>query len=659
MNFMLPKFIEILIEFGLVFTLFAGFCFIGRWFLNIWGGAEAILKSSVSSIFNRFVIGLLVAVTLYSIVIAKGVTINILLIPLLFFLLKKRDKVEVVKAGKSAYQFPFNELAFIAFVCICILHLFPESEYKQADAFFYLKISESLNITGQENISHYYNILNPIFHGVEPYHYFELWITSFIIRITGGFFSSILVERFVTHGILMTGIITGLYYLLEQMFNRKISAVEKLFCWSLTFFLPNILNFFPFLYKVFITDFEGNFLERPNFRMIYLLLIPIIKELAVEKKFTIKAFAWLLILSIVSFKCTVVIIPSLILYALYCRYVLKQHMFSFYWLYLLIFIIAFTSFYYFFGVKKLPSLYNTNLPVFIITTIEGWKFISYSIVTSLLYLLLLATIFIIPFYIFNRSRLSAIKHLLQQLSPLIFMGIMGLLLARILYLKDNSYQFLFIAHIIVSLFVWLLIAKFLQNSSSKYWIAASLFLSVLCFIKVAAQPEALVDTFAQNGNFIYEGKNYSQDYIKEVKKYYKPNKKIIGGYLCDSSFYKTIYYSRRNPNVYFLPITYIVSKEVNGNIELCLSDSASINIETTNKINKEYLDNAVRRSLFYQFQKQHSSLTLEQVRLAFIKQYSLAYLIVTPNNIVDPGIKQKVIREIIDPSTGERFLFFR
>ncbi len=656
---MLVEFVEILIEFGLVFTLFTSFCFIGKWVLKVCGSAETISKPLISLVFKHFITGLLVAVTLYSIAIAKGVTINLLLVPLLILLLRKEGRVEAENDGKNAYQFSFTELAFIAFISICILHLFPESEYKQADAFFYLKISESLNLTGQENISHYYNSLNPIFHGAEPYHYFELWITSFIIRITENFFSSLLAERFVTHAILMTGIIAGLYDLLQQIFKRKVSAVEKMFCWSLFFFSPDILNLFPFLYKVFISNFEGNLLERPNFRIIYLLLIPIIKELAVEKRFTIKAFAWLLILSVVSFQCTVIILPALILYALYCRFVLQQQIFRLYWLYISIFIIAFTAFYYFFGVKKLPSLYNTNLASFIISTIKGWKFISFSIVASLLYLLLLAAIFIIPFLIFNRSRLFNIKPLLQHLSPLITIGIVGLLLARILYLKDNSYQFLFIAHIIASLFVWLLIAKFLQSRSAGYWIAASLFLSILCFVKVAAQPEALVNTFVQNGNIIYDGKNYSPGYIKEVKRYFKLNKKATGGYLGDSSFYKNIYYSRRNPNVYFLPITYIVSKEVNRNIELCLSDSASIIIGGKNKINKEYLDNAVQRSIFYQYQKQHPSFTLEQVRLAFINQYSLAYLIVTPNNIVDAAIMQAVKSEILDSSTGERLLILK
>lgn len=655
---MIAGFIEILIEFGFVFTLFTGFCFIGKWFLKVWSFAEAISKSSTSLVFKHFITGLLVTVTLYSIIVAKGVTINILLVPLLILLSKKKDTVEAVNDSKNTYHFSFIELAFIAFISICVLHLFPESEYKQADAFFYLKISESLNITEQENISHYYNSINPIFHGVEPYHYFELWITSSIIRITESFFSSILVERFVTHAILMTGIIAGLYDLLHQIFKRKISAVEKIFCWSLVFFSPDMLNFFPFLYKVFISNFEGNFLERPNFRIIYLLLIPIIKELAVEKKFTLKAFAWLFILSVVSFQCTVVILPALILYLLYCKHILKQEISKFYWLYIGIFIIAFAAFYYFFGVKKLPSLYNTNLHSFIISTIKGWKFISYSIVTSFLYLLLLTAIFIVPFYIFNSGKSIIIKPLLQQLSPLIIMGIVGLLLARILYLKDNSYQFLFIAHIIISLFVWLLIAKFLQSKSAGYWIGASLFFSILCFVKVAAQPEVLVDTFVQNGNFIYGGKKYSENYIKEVKKYFQSNKKILGGYICDSSFYKDIYYSRRNPNVYFLPITYIVSKEVNRNIELCLSDSASINIGATAKIDKEYLENAVQRSIFYQYQKQHPALTLEQVRLAFIKKHSLAYLIVTSNNIVGPLIQQEVKREILDPLTGERFLIF-
>ena len=652
--------LQVLIEFGIVYLFFYVFVFVGHFFLKSAAFQQASFNtSSYCRFFWSFIAGLFIVISLYSIAVTKGRTINVIVLPLLYFLYRKNEKdafSSKVKSPLTVRSFYFAEVGLVALLSIIILHLFPESEYKQADSFFYLKIVESLNLTGQENISHYNNVYSANFHGLEPYHHFEIWITAFIIRFTQGFFPSIHVERFITYGILITGSIVGLYYLVEEFIEQKISVAQKIFCWSLLFILPNLLGFFPWLYNIFISDFEGNLLERPNFRIIYLLFIPVLIELHKHRTLNKKALYLLLLLSIVSFKCTLVILPALLFYGIFLGFK-KDPLHRLIWLPLIVFSLAFAALYGLFPANKVPSIYGADFSTFLLQTLHGWKFILYSIVTSIIYIIILLALFLLPLYIVYRKDLFVdVKRLLSAFLPLIITGVIGLLMARILYLKDNAYQFLFITHILITLFIWLVYLVVLSHKSKpKFYVFASVFLSLVFLVKLVTGNEKPVDTFVQNGNYVYGGAKYSAAYLREVKDYFKLSNPSVGGYIADTNFYKNTYYSRRNPNVYFLPVTYIVASGRNRNFEFCLSDTAAINYQLENPLFKDYLQNAVNRSFFYQYRLKYSTLSYEQIIEKFITEFKLSYLVVTKDCQVG-NLKKMVKKEVIDPNTGERFL---
>ena len=167
--------------------------------------------------------------------------------------------------------------------------------------------------------------------------------------------------------------------------------------------------------------------------------------------------------------------------------------------------------------------------------------------------------------------------------------------------------------------------------------------------------EKQVNTFVQNGNYVYGGLKYSAGYLMEVKEYFKQSKPSVGGYIADTNFYKNTYYSRRNPNVYFLPVTYIVANDHNRNFEFCLSDTAAINYEVDNPLFKDYLHNAVNRSFFFQYRLKYPTFSYEQLVTKFITEYRLSYLVVTKDHALG-NVNKMVKKEIIDPNTGERFL---
>jgi hypothetical protein len=652
--------LEIIIESGIVYLFFFVFTVIGALILKAFSATSCRSNSSAdSSLFWSFLAGLFVVISLYSILITKGLTVNILVLPVLYFLLKQKlaaASIEDAKAVVLASKIPFLEVGFIVITSIVVLHLFPESEYKQADSFFYLKIAESLNATGQENVSHYNNLCSANFHGLEPYHYFEIWITAFITRFTESFVSSINVQRFVTYGILLTGIIIGLYQLVAEFTRQKISVVQKIFCWSLLFILPNFLGFFPWLYHLFISDFEGNLLERPNFRGIYLLLVPVIIELHRHRSLNKTSVYLLLLLGIVSFKCTLVIIPSMLLYGLWLIFK-KDRTHKIIWRPLLLFCVAFAALYMLFPANKTPSLYTADLSTFLLRTVHGFKFILFSITTSVIYIIILLSLLLLPLLItYKKSFIGFFKALVRPYLLLFIMGVIGLLMARILFLKDNAYQFLFITHILVTLFAWLIYLTALsKKNSSRSYLFASVFLASSGLIRPIISTDQAVNTFVQNGSFVYGGAKYSATYINEVRKYFSQLKPAIGGYLADTGFYGSTYYSRRNPNVYFLPITYIIANDHNRNFEFCLSDTLAINYQVDNPLYKEYLRNATSRSFFYQYGLKYPTYTHDQIVEKFIADNHLSYIIVTKDYPLD-NLKRFVKKQLTDPNTGERFL---
>ena len=152
-------------------------------FLGIAGDEE---DNDYAGVFYRMLTGIITIVVVYAICKTSFKTINILIIPAAIFFLRKK------KAGAGISRiFPVPAPRLIAeafFLCVlfCLLFNFlPESEYKQKDSFFYLKIAETLNSTGQENLHHYYNLLDVRYHGVETYHYTELWLNAFQLNFTG------------------------------------------------------------------------------------------------------------------------------------------------------------------------------------------------------------------------------------------------------------------------------------------------------------------------------------------------------------------------------------------------------------------------------------------------------------------------------------------
>ncbi|TDH27810.1 hypothetical protein EXU57_04890 [Segetibacter sp. 3557_3] len=655
-------FTQLLTAFGVSYLLVLFFIAVGECLTRFFSHRAQRGDSVYAQMFYRFFTGLVFVVSCYSIVVASGRSINLVLVPLLFLFLHfhggpaQSGNPSTSKGPQYGSALP--ELGLIVFVSVLVLFIAPESEYKQADSFFYLKIAESLNQSGQENLSHYFNRYSSFFHGTEPYHYFDLWLTAIITRITGSFHPAVFAARYIGAAVLLSGTMLALYSLCAVLFHRGNRLLPKLFCWSLLFFMPNFLGLSSWLYQVFISDFEGSFLERPNFRVIYLVFIPVFIEVYRYKQLTIPAFCLLLMVSVFSFTCAVVIIPALVVYSVYLFINKNRHGRHIFWGSIL-FSVCYAGFYLLFPVRGLASIYDPGNSGLLHRTLQGWKFIIYAITMSGLYLMVIYLLFIGPLFLINKN---VLREVINRLKPgsfaLLLIIASGIVIARLLYQKDNAYQFLFISDIVVLLLIWISILLFASNYNNKLLLPAAIVFFGTWAVRALAEPQMFfVDTFRQNGNLVYEGRKYAAPYLDAVQRYFRTNRDVVGGYIADSTFYRSIHYSRRNPNVYFLPLTYIVSATVNKNFEFCLSSPEDILSGITYPLEAEYLNTAVNRSYYLNYKNTHKGLSKDQLLYNFIREHDLAYLIVTGNVQAGPAVLSLFRNQVSDPVTGEKFLY--
>lgn len=137
-------------------------------------------------IFMSICIGIIAIISAYAIATTSFKTINlfflILFIPLIF---KYRNHQQ--QANTKLKTIIASLIALCPFFCINLFkqtlgfHSLELSPY--LDANFYIDISNGLNLYGEEN---YYNSLNinKKYHGNTPYHYFELWMSALLSKIS-------------------------------------------------------------------------------------------------------------------------------------------------------------------------------------------------------------------------------------------------------------------------------------------------------------------------------------------------------------------------------------------------------------------------------------------------------------------------------------------
>ncbi len=624
-------------------------------------------ENDYTGIFYRMLCGILVLVLLYSVYKTSFKTVYVLLLPAAFFYI--RIKKPGLRLSLSAKNVPWKRLAELFLLCgmFCLLYNFlPESEYKQKDSFFYLKIAESLNRTGQENLHQYYNLLDTRYHGVEPYHYLELWLGALLLNVTEKLLPNIQSFRIVMYTLLSVTFITGLFHLYRVVTGAGPGIAGKLVCFSFIFFMPDLYPYFPAVVNRYLVfNFENNFLERPNERVVYLFLLPVITGLF-RQKFDRPFLFFLLCLCLVHPLVYMVLVPvALSCFILYCvsgafrrGMVLPQGGLAVFFLVLALCPV----FYFLFSPKGVAVPYHTNIQAALLFYKRSYKYVALTIATSLLYAGLLCSLAWLMFRFFGAI---AYRSFLKENKPFVLFAIIvtgcSIVMARAFDFMENAYQLAYTGYIMASVFIFCLLVLLSRRGLLLTGLVLFLFLGGYAVSKYRDRQAAFVNIFLQNGRKCYGGTPYSAVYLDRVMAFMKTAGAAAGAYVADSGYYRDLYYSNHNPVVYHLPVTYIISNNVMSNIDYCASDTDAVYYGTTGEGGRNaYLANGIARSFFHNgFMPGGTGLSFDERLGRFIDVGHLHYLVVTKDIYISTVLLRRVSQSFTDESTGERFLILK
>lgn len=611
-----------------------------------------------TNVYAAVTLSMTLFVLTFSVVVCKGATINILILPALFLLLNSSKKNTSFIRFHEAFRWrAVIILLGLSLFFVLGFHSMPESEYKQNDAYYYLQVSNAIATTGQENTYGTSALLGAPYIGTEAYHYFEFWLNALLLKCTAFLLPGIQVLRYVCYPVICTTALFGLLALAQNIIRQQLSKTTVILVAAFIFFVPDLISEFEFLRPVFIYRFESNMFTRPNLRTLLLFLPGVLICLNTHKNYLQFVF-WMVAVSVSSVIYFAVLMPAAAIYFLmfFFRRKTKQALYPF--LSMLLIGVGYTAFYFFKSAPVGATQNSIGINEFQQYLFQHYKIIIFSFFSSVVHSLWVPFIVLFVLWFARRSMFQTIMCTKPMLVFLCIAIVISMILARGLNFIDNAYQFGFVGYtagwFITFLTLFLLIIKCVKRTIPVVIISGSFFLLFL-LQRFVLPNESHQFIFRQNGAYVYGGKKFTDTYIKQIDSALSGKQVIRGGYWGDELFYDSLYYSRRNPNVYSLPSSYIIANKVFLNEEFCLSDSAAIMRGMNKNLPGEiaYLQAAIRRSVFSSRIKSNKP-SVNDSRLAFIKKHQLNYLILTRN--ADSGILQflHVTKHFSDSNTGER-----
>jgi hypothetical protein len=316
-------------------------------------------------------------------------------------------------------------IIFFTLILILLFFLRFGEDHIGSDFYYYSKISISLRNLGKENLLIFYNDLQNINFGSQPYHYLDIWISAVFAQILG--INDYIMLRFVSPAIFTTLIYIGF----RGLFQNKVYLIVALIIFLL-------LHFDPFLITKNIMGqlYYSNILFRQNLIFFYLSI------LLTWIGFNKKSLMIILFGSIVGITSSHLHLPFYILLFLgiliimtrdFKRITIIKYLLSF------SLFLAFYTFFYKIQSKpiELTGVKFTNFNSFSEIKVLLGSFISYFIP------LVIFSTFIV-FFSFKKFKELALYTKLF-LIILFLICIFQILAYALLFKTDNSYQFLFLA----------------------------------------------------------------------------------------------------------------------------------------------------------------------------------------------------------------------
>lgn len=610
-------------------------------------------------IFLEQLLGLTLIVVLYSIYQTKGKTINVffVFIPIYYYFFLKRPQQTFCNKIKifDILYFIRKDLIILFFLCLPfyflqVYSLFSLSGYiiPHIDSLYYSEIINTLNYFGIEKKEFAFNILLPnTFNGIEPYHYYELWVAAFASKIFNQ--AAIYSLLLITYPILSSIVFIGLVAIWENF--SKITIWTYLIVSLLLFtdgayvaYLNNIPIVGGYVFWTSILSILGyKYVTSYIFILFFLLLY--IKE---KKEFAFISLACLMIVSIgITPGLFVGIIGFLLLNKYHTTFIEKEKLriLTFYILY------SISYFLFYWGLNHFSNSLNhitengTSIVFSDFFNLKHIKYVYGMMMYRFIRCLILYIPYIISVFILYRTVIKKNNTIIQLIILVMLINIAGLASYGCMVNNLNS------AQLFINTFT---LTTFLINFILIFGIIQLFQLRNIYFKKTlwGALSIVIIINIMNVFNIYLFNKTelkveYSKEYIKTVLSEIDTKSTILyGGF-----------YSAKDQRFYSIikPGRFILFSEGYKNI---------INLNSYNLFqNCTLLDkpsiSLLKQSEFYlfvkdQIQKQKFK-SYEKSQIDFIDKFHISYIFVSKGVYISSNLKLRLKLIILDSLTGEQF----
>lgn len=624
------------------------FYIIGGIILNI---LKVKLDNSYLKVFANLLCGIIASVFIYSIIITPFNAIMIgLLIPFTFILSSfiKQNKVRERLLKTLALNTKTIFLCVIVLLAICGYHVFFLWDIDNRllippldDHVFYARVSDYMNNKGVESsYLDYFNSNNPA-----PYHYFELWVTSLIIRIPG--LNTILVQEISLNGIFFLLLYFGGLAIVNSV--KKVTVIDIIICLFIAFFEGIKLPLFPnVLYHQKDFFFFDNPMIRQKLYMVSILFIASVLLLLRQRKdiaLLILLIGCFLNISLVTTVPFIVIVLSIILRTENKIKIITASFLT----------IAFC--YLFYSLNNTSAFWkdNPSLLVMVKDTFSSFTNIKIAFdntAKSLIEILLIFFPFLFVFYFLKKRDNSVGNILISTTLLIITVVLISAIVWSVFTLKSDSLQlFDNIAIPAVNIYFFTLVLLLLsQLNSVKLYLLYSVFgiWCVFCFINT--NQNLLID---KNGNI----NNYSPEYLHSVKE------KLLtmndnGGRLV--KFEGTYNNFKIHFHVYaYKPYLAMIKNNINITM-LQSTDNITDWDESQYRSQEKIIEDMQFFNRYINKQKSlNKFVSEEQSRINYIKENNLQFIIADKGVEIDSLLQSITDTIIIDKKSGERFMVIK
>jgi len=657
---------------GLFWLSIISFYLIGRFVVGL-TFKNIKVESPFLHLFINIATGITVATTFFSLFITSGRTVNLLTIYVVILFLWTLKKSSFSSTKNPSAHFPIFELLIYgtAIYSLFALEIIRRSDWSSVlqpahliDWGLYSVDVQTMLLAGQENTYNVHNFLDAAYHGMTPYHYFELWI--------GGVWSKILphllpmyVFSLVVYPILcLLALIAGWMWLDEvKSLTRRNRFLVFLCLFSAgLFFLSSRFihgsGFFQLLILSF-DDLNAFLVDVPKRAVVFSFLIAAI--LLIKNSKIKPGLIMLLALPVFSVDSIAAVFGGTFLYVLFAvrRKIISLSDGIFIYAAYAIFTILFFLIYKAFGNHAI-SLYS---PSDVIRQTFGLSAGQIAIPLLFAARALIATLALYSFHLFMlgiRGRGFAVADCESPASNhpivllLFFMLVSGLAGWALLFTYIDAIQFFSGFLTALQTFVLILCVSMSRKSLSKVILVGYLLITTSYNIYATYFP---IDAKLP----------YSETYLNEISKH-KPASKVGISIQAEEDFSKQ--WAQRHVITHSLGDDYLIfTHQYIKPVEIGVFNvpdtsfrprprklpllNISVDFDSVdahrNRIMKE-------SSIFYRYYNQNRNLSIEEAQVRFIESHNIDWAILSKNVPVNKFLEPKIERTITDDVSGEKFL---